>query len=44
MSKKVTVDRDHRRRRALMVFQILMYGYLITMFLVQLYMYSNRDW
>jgi hypothetical protein len=44
MTKKVTVDHDQRRRRALMVFQILIYGYLLTMFLIQLYMYSNRDW
>lgn len=38
------VDADTRRRRALMVFQILIYGYLFTMFLIQLYLYSNRDW
>lgn len=44
MSPKPTVDHDKRRRRALMVFQILIYGYLLTTFLVQLYMYSNRDW
>lgn len=35
---------DQRRKRALIVFQILMYGYLLTMFLVQMYMYSVRDW
>lgn len=35
---------DKRRKRALMIFQILIYGYLLTMFLVQLHMYSNRDW
>jgi hypothetical protein len=44
MSKKSTVDHDQRRRRALLVFQVLIYGYLLTMLLVQLYMYSNRDW
>jgi hypothetical protein len=32
------------RKRAMITFQILMYGYLGTMFLVQLYMYSVRDW
>jgi hypothetical protein len=44
MSKKPVVDHDKRRRQALVVFQILIYGYLLTMFLIQLYMYSVRDW
>jgi hypothetical protein len=44
MSNKPTVDHDKKRRRALMVFQILIYGYLLTMFLIQLHMYSQRDW
>ena len=44
MNNKPTVDPDRRRRKALMVFQILIYGYLITMFLIQLHMYSVRDW
>lgn len=44
MSNKPTVDHDKKRRRALMVFQILIYGYLFTMWGVQLYMYSQRDW
>jgi hypothetical protein len=44
MSNKPTVDHDKRRRRALGVFQILIYGYLIAMFLIQLHMYSNRNW
>jgi hypothetical protein len=44
MNNKPAVDADRRRRRALMVFQILIYGYLLTMFLVQLHMYSVRDW
>ncbi len=35
---------DLKRKRALIAFQILMYGYLLTMFLVQMYMYSVRDW
>jgi len=37
-------ERDRRRRRALIVLQVLCYGYLLGMFLTQLYMYSNRDW
>lgn len=44
MSKKPIVDHDRRRRRALIVFQILIYGYLFATFLVQLHMYSNRNW
>jgi hypothetical protein len=44
MSQKPTVDHDRRRRRALGVFQILIYGYLLTMWGIQLYMYSQRDW
>ena len=44
MSKGPVVDHDKRRRRALIVFQVLIYGYLLTMFLIQLYMYSVRDW
>jgi len=44
MSKKPGADPDTRRKRALMVFQILIYGYLIALFLIQLHMYSVRDW
>lgn len=44
MNDKPTVDPDRQRRRALMVFQILIYGYLFAMFLVQLHMYLVRDW
>ena len=44
MNNKLKVDPDRRRRQALTAFQILIYGYLFVMFLVQLYMYSVRDW
>ena len=37
-------DPDRRRKRALAAFQILIYGYLLTMFLIQLHMYSLSDW
>lgn len=37
-------EQDRRRRRALIVFQIVMYGYLLAMFLIQLHMYLTRDW
>ena len=32
MNSKPRVDQDRRRKRALLAFQILIYGYLITMF------------
>ncbi len=44
MNESPTSDQDRRRKRALMAFQILIYGYLFTMFLIQLHMYSTRDW
>jgi hypothetical protein len=37
-------DQDRKRKRALIAFQILCYGYLLTMFLIQLNMYATRDW
>ena len=44
MSEPPIHERDRRRRRALIVLQVLCYGYLATMFLIQLHMYSVRDW
>jgi hypothetical protein len=35
---------DRQRRRALMVVQIAIYGYLLMMFGIQLYMYAHRNW
>jgi hypothetical protein len=35
-------DRD--RKRALVVFQVAIYGYLLAMILVQLRMWSQRGW
>lgn len=37
-------EQDRRRRRALIVLQIVCYGYLLVMFLVQLHMSSVRHW
>jgi hypothetical protein len=37
-------DQDRRRKRALIVFQLLIYGALIAMFLVQLHMLVVKDW
>lgn len=37
-------EQDRRRKRALIVFQITIYGFLLTMFLIQMQMYMTRDW
>ncbi len=37
-------EQDRKRRRALIVFQIVIYGYLLAMFLIQVSMYMSRDW
>lgn len=37
-------QQDRRRRRAAIVFQVVCYGYLVTMFLIQMYMRSVRHW
>lgn len=44
MREQPISERDRRRRRALNVFQIVVYGYLLVMFLIQLHMRSVRDW
>lgn len=44
MSEQPISERDRRRRRALIVLQVVCYGYLLAMFLIQLHMYSVRDW
>jgi hypothetical protein len=44
MKEQPISEQDKRRRRALIAFQIVCYGYLLTMFLIQLHMYSTRDW
>lgn len=35
---------DRRRKRGVIVFQIVCYGYLLIMFAVQMYMRSVRNW
>ncbi|WP_255511463.1 hypothetical protein [Mycolicibacterium sp. P9-22] len=37
-------QKEKKRKRALIVFQIAIYGYLLTMFLIQLYMSFERGW
>lgn len=42
--RKEALDSERRRRRAMIVFQLLCYGYLLTMFGIQMYMRSVRRW
>jgi hypothetical protein len=44
MGQKPVVDQETKRKRALIAFQILIYGYLLGLMLLQFYMYSQRDW
>lgn len=37
-------QQERKRKRALIVFQIFVYGYLLVMFLIQLYMSFARGW
>ncbi len=37
-------EHDRRRKKALIALQLVCYGYLLMMFCIQLYMYSQRDW
>ena len=37
-------QRERKRKRALIVFQIVIYGYLLLMFSIQLYMSFARGW
>ncbi len=44
MDQKPVVDQESKRKRAMIVFQILIYGYLLALMLIQFWMYSQRDW
>ena len=44
MKEQNISEQDRRRWRSLVVVQIVCYGYLLGMFLLQLHMYSQRDW
>jgi hypothetical protein len=37
-------QQDRDRKRALIVFQVAIYGYLLAMILIQLRMWSQRGW
>jgi hypothetical protein len=44
MSKKIVSEQDRRRKKAMIVFQVLLYSYLLGLFLFQLHLYSLSDW
>jgi hypothetical protein len=37
-------QKERKRKRALIIFQVVMYGYLLLMFSIQLYMSFARGW
>jgi hypothetical protein len=37
-------DEIRARKRALLIFQLAIYGFLLAMFIVQLVMWSQRHW
>lgn len=37
-------QKERKRKRALIVLQVVIYGYLVAMFLIQLYMSFVRGW
>lgn len=44
MHKKPVLDQEARRKRALIVFQLIIYSILVIQFSIQMYLYSTRDW
>jgi hypothetical protein len=44
MKSDSVTTQDLRRKRAMIAFQIVIYGWLLTLFLIQMYMYSISDW
>ena len=42
--KKPVLDQEARRKRALIVFQLIIYSILVIQFSIQMYLYSTRDW
>lgn len=44
MNEPTVSKSDRMRKRAMIIFQVLMYGYLIIMFSIQMYMSSVRNW
>lgn len=44
MSKNVVSEQDRRRKKAMIVFQIVIYSIILGEFLFQLHLYSLSDW
>ena len=44
MTDKSVSEQDRRRKKALIVFQVLLYSYLLGLFLFQLHMKSTHGW
>ena len=44
MSSQSMSEQDRRRKKALIIFQVLIYGWIFGTFLVQLYLKSISDW
>lgn len=43
-SGKTISEQDRKRKTAMIVFQVLIYGWILGTFLVQLYLKSISDW
>jgi len=37
-------EQDRTKKRALVVLQVVIYGYLLGMFLLQMRLYAQRNW
>ena len=37
-------EQDRKKRRALIALEIVIFGYLLIMFLIQLRLYAQRNW
>jgi hypothetical protein len=44
MSSGSMSDQDRKRKKAMIIFQFLIYGWILGTFLVQLYLKSISDW
>ena len=43
MRNESVTTQEKRRKRAMIAFQVVIYGWLLTLFLIQMYMYSIND-
>jgi hypothetical protein len=44
MSKQVVSEQDRRRKKAMIVFQLVIYSIILGEFLFQLHLYSLSNW